>query len=119
MAIAPALGFPTPVHPLNSTANGDAFRVAIYAPRGPRMFLGPRALLFSGDAPFTCEPSALCAAEFSSVARGCDAAAEVLATFEWGAPLGSPRIVEVFNRGGASVAKLILRASGLDALRLC
>lgn len=99
-------------------ALSDGFRVAIYAPRGPRMYLGPRALLFSGACEWTCEPSSLLAEEFPTKTEALEAAREVLGTFEWGTPAARDRIVEVFEAGGARVAKVLFRADGLHALRL-
>lgn len=111
------------LHPTNTIiatalAVSDGFRVAIYAPRGPRVYLGPRVLLFSGAVEWTCEPSPLLAEEFASKTEALEAAREVLETFEWGTPAARDRIVEVFEAGGARVMKVLFRADGIHALRL-
>lgn len=99
-------------------ADSGRFRVAIYAPRGPRTYLGPRVLLWSGKSEWSCETSPWSAWEFASAEDATSAASEVLSTFDWNTPSARPRIVEVIDAAGVVVSKVGIGANGIGALRL-
>lgn len=99
-----------------ATSNG--FRVAVRAPRGPRMYLGPRALLWNGASVWTAEPSPFEAFEFSTTSTALEAAQETLTYFEWGTSAARDRIVEIIDAAGFVIHKAGFGASGTSALRV-
>lgn len=82
------------------------------------MYQGPRVLLWDGRTTWAAETSPFDAFQFSDANDASNAAADVLATFEWGTPRARDRIVEIIDAAGLVISKVGVRANGVGALRL-
>lgn len=115
---------PPPFVPMLSATldEPDGLRVAISAVkdgvRGPRMWLGPRTMLWSGAVTYACEPAPLLAEVFPSQPDAAEAAGEVIRSFEWGTPAARARIVEIFDTTMVLVARVGFGPSGLSTLEM-
>lgn len=102
--------------PVDDKFNG--FFVGISAPGGPRMWVGPPALLWDGRCEHSCEIKPQWARRFEDIPEASNAAGEVMQTFKWGGPSARPRIVEIVDVTGVVHVKCAFSSSGMSALRL-